>query len=365
MSIPPWSPVLAAALLCGCSNPDAARPAPMVVAAPVTAERQGVTQLNGTIAARVDSAVAFRVPGQIAERLVVRGQVVRKGQPLVRLDPADVELSAREASEQAAAAERAVAAAQAVALRTTTDEKRQAGLVASGSLSPQAFDATRAAAELARADLSAAQARAAAARAVAARASNQRGYATLVAEADGIVTDLLAEPGEFVAAGQPILRLARAGSRDVVVLVPEGLRATLPREGQAVIVAGGQTFPARLRELSASADPRTRSFEARYALSGGEALLPGITVRLELGAATGGAAPLSVPLAAVLERGKGPGVWVIGPDRKVALRPVRLGAVIDDRVEVVAGLRTGETVVALGAHLLSNGQQVRVGSLPK
>jgi RND family efflux transporter MFP subunit len=357
--------VLAAALLVGCSESSPERPAPLVVAAPVTAAPQGGAQLNGTVAARLDSAVAFRVAGQLAERLVVRGEAVRKGQPLARLDLADVELSAREASEQAAAAERSVAAAQAVALRAGSDEKRQAGLVASGSLSPQAFDATRAAAELARAELAAAQARAAAARAAAGRAANQRGYGILLAEADGIVTDLFAEPGEVVSAGQPILRLARSGSRDVVVLVPEDLRATLPRAGRAVVVANGQTFPARLRELSASADPRTRSFEARYALSGGEALLPGMTVRLELGSADGTAAPVSVPLAAVLERGKGPGVWVIGRDRKVALRPVKLGAVIDDRVEVTAGLRAGETVVALGAHLLSNGQQVRVGSLPK
>lgn len=365
MSHLPWSPVLAAVLLIGCSESNPARPDPMVVAARVAVGPHGGGQLNGTVAARVDSAIAFRIPGQIAERLVVRGQAVRKGQPLVRLDPSDVALSAREASEQAAAAERAVAAAQAVALRATADENRQSGLVASGSLSPQAFDATRAAVELARADLAAAQARAAASRAAAGRAANQRGYATLLAEAEGIVTDLLAEPGEVVAAGQPVLRLARAGSRDVVVLVPEGLRATLPREGQAVIIASGQSLPARLRELSAAADPRTRSFEARYALSGGEALLPGMTARLEFRPASGAAGPVSVPLAAVIERGKGPGVWVIGKDRKVALRPVRLGAVTDDQVEVTAGLRAGETVVALGAHLLSNGQKVRIGGLPK
>jgi RND family efflux transporter MFP subunit len=360
------SPLLGAALLLGCSDTPPPRPDPMVVAATAgTAPGGDTVQLNGTVAARVDSAIAFRVAGQLAERLVLRGQAVRKGEALARLDVTDFALSAREAAEQAAAADRVVAAAQAVAGRATADERRQAGLVASGSLSAQAFDGTRAAGESARADLAAAQSRAAAARAAAGRAANQRGYATLFAEADGIVTDLLVEPGEVVAAGQPILRLARAGSRDVVVLVPEDLRARLPRTGAAMILATGERLPVRLRELGAAADPRTRSFEARYALSGGEALLPGMTANLDLRPDVGSEAPVSVPLAAVIERGHKPGVWVIGADRTVTLRAVRLGDVTDDRVRVTSGLRSGETVVALGAHLLADGQRVRIGSLPK
>lgn len=366
MSHPPFGRLIGLALLAGCSKAPPPRAEPVVVAAQVAALPDAMTlRLNGTVAARVDTAVAFRVSGLLAERLVLRGQVVRRGQPLARLDATDLALSAGEASAQAAAADRAVAAARAVAQRAEADAKRQAGLVASGSLSPQAFDATRATAESAQADLDAARARAAAARAAAGRARNQRSYATLVADADGIVTDLLAEQGQVVAAGQPILRLARAGSRDVVALVPEDMRARLPRDGLAVIVASGQTFPARLRELSASADPRTRSFEARFALSGGEALLPGMTARLELRPGAAAAGPVSIPLAAVIERGKGPGVWVIGRDSKVVLRPIQLGAVTDNRVEVTKGLRAGETVVALGAHLLSNGQKVRIGGLPE
>lgn len=358
--------LLGAALLAGCAAEEPPRRDPVVVAVAAQAAGAGqVLRLNGVVAARTEATIAFRVPGQLVDRPVLRGEVVRKGQLLARLDVADVELAAREAVAQSSAADRAVAAAAAAASRTAADAKREAGLVAAGALSAQAFDATRAAADAAQADLAAAQARAAAARAVAARAANQRGYATLFADADGIVTDLLAEPGEVVAVGEPVLRLARAGARDVVVAVPERLRATLPRAGQAVVTAAGVTLPVQLRELSGAADPRTRSFEARFAISGGTALPPGLTANLELRPAGPASPVVTVPLGAVIERGQGPGVWIIGRDRRVARRPVKLGAVVDGRVEVISGLRPGERVVAMGAHLLTSGQRVRIGGLPK
>ena len=239
-----------------------------------------------------------------------------------------------------------------------------AGWSNSGSLSAQAYDAAQAAADAAKAELAAAVARRDAARAAAARAGNQRRHATLVAESDGVVTDLLVAPGEVVAAGQPVLRFAPAGGREVVVTVPEMLRPGLPRQARARVLATGQTLPARLREVTGVADPRLRSFEARYALVGGGDLAPGLTATLLLPAGAGSDL-LRVPIGAIIDRGKGPGVWVIGGDRRVALRPVQLARIEDDWALLGTGLAAGERVVAAGAQLLAPGQRVRIGSLPR
>lgn len=358
--------LVSVAALAGCSSPEPAEQPQAVLAQTVAVDAQGAQQsLNGVVAANIEATLSFRVPGQITERFVKRGEFVRKGQPLARLDVSDYRLSADQARSQAEAAERDVQAAQILAARAISDDKRQAGLVASGSLSAQAYDATKAAAETAKANLAAAKARASAARLSAQQAANQSRYTTLVADGDGTVADFLAEPGQVVAAGQPVLTLARSGLRDIVVAVPETMRARLPQQGTVTVAATGENFEARLKEVTASADPVTRSFQARYTLSGSNALLPGVTATLYFQGASTGTQRILVPLGAVIDKGKGPSVWIIGRDMVLSLRQVRLGAVRDHTIEVVAGLKGGERIVAAGAHALNQGQKVRIGSLPR
>jgi RND family efflux transporter MFP subunit len=289
--------------------------------------------------------------------------MVRRGQPLLQLDAADLALSASEAAAQSAAAASAVTAARAAATRARSDEARQRGLVAAGSVSAQAYDAIRAAADAAQAELAAAEARATAAVAAAARAGNQRRYATLVADADGIVTDVLVEPGQQVQAGAPAVTLARAGGREIRVTVPEFTRGSLPRAGTVTVTAATRSFPATLVEVSAAADPVTRSFEARYALAGGDALLPGLTASIDL--AGNSSRAVAVPISAIIDRGRGPAVWIVGKDRRLMRRAVAIAAITDSQARIARGLAGGERIVIAGAHLLSAGQRVRIGSLPQ
>lgn len=363
-----WAGAVAGvALLSACGETAPGMPAPLVATIVVEAGGEASRQLTGEVRARVDSALGFRVGGQIVERVVQRGQQVRRGQLLARLDSADVALGAAEAGAQAVAAERAVAAARAAATRAVADEKRLAGLVGAGGISDQAFEQAKATADASTANLAAADARLAAARAAARRAANQQQYATLVADADGLVAELLAEPGQVVQPGEPIVRLARAGGRDAVVAVPEAMRRSLPRQATATLYGDTRRFAATLREISGAADPATRSFEARYALAGGEAVPPGSTVTLALGAGQSGtrAAMVAVPLGALIDRGRGANVWIVGRDNSVSLRPVQIAAIRDESALLAGGVRVGERVVALGAHMLSPGQRIRVGGLPQ
>lgn len=150
---------------------------------------------TGTIAARVESNLGFRVGGKVAERLVDAGQTVRRGQPLMRLDPTDLQLAAQ-------AQQQAVAAARAQAQQTAADEGRYRGLRGTGAVSKSAYSQIKAASDAAQAQLKSAQAQAQVAR-------NGSGYAQLLADADGIVMETLAEPGQVVAAGTR--RCARGG----------------------------------------------------------------------------------------------------------------------------------------------------------
>ncbi|PWW10659.1 efflux RND transporter periplasmic adaptor subunit [Mangrovibacter plantisponsor] len=304
---------------------------------------------TGVVAARIQSDLGFRVQGKILERLVDTGQTVKRGQPLMRLDPVDLRL-------QAQAQQQAVAAAKARARQTADDEARYRGLVTAGAVSASAYDQIKTAADTARADLSAAQAQANV-------AQNAMNYAVLVADSDGVVVETLAEPGQVVSAGQPVIRLARAGQREAVVQLPETLRPAIGSEAQASLYGSDeQPVSAKLRLLSDSTDPLTRTFEARYVLDGPLSGAPlGATVTIHIAEDKTSRSLLQVPLAAIFDAGKGPGVWCIsGTPARVTWRPVQIVSLGDNAANVTGSLKPGEQVVALGAHLLHDGETVRL-----
>lgn len=341
-----------ALIACGKAPPsDPRTEAPLVRVAIVQDAGAAARSFSGTVAARVQSDLGFRVAGKVQGRLVDAGQRVKRGQPLLRIDPVDLKLAAR-------AQQDAVAAAQARAQQAGEDEARYRDLRGTGAISASAYDQIKAAADAARAQLSAAQAQAEVAR-------NANRYTDLLADADGVVMETLVEPGQVVAAGQPVVRLAHAGRREAVIQLPETLRPQVGSVAQATLFGNAAvTVPATLRQLSESADRLTRTFEARYVLDGalGDAPL-GTTVSLRIadGTAAGTQAGLQVPLAALFDAGKGPGVWVIaGNPAKVRWRSVTVLGLDDDHATVAGKLARGERIVALGAHLLRDGEQVRV-----
>lgn len=326
---------------------------PLVRTASVERSADVARTFTGVVVARTQSDLGFRVSGKILERLVDTGQTVKRGQPLMRLDPVDLQLQARAQQE-------AVASAKARAKQTADDEARYRGLVAAGAVSASAYDQIKAAADSAKAQLSAAQAQADVAR-------NATGYAALLADADGVVMETLAEPGQVVSAGQPVVRLARAGQREAIVHLPETLRPAPGSTAQATLYGnGGSAVPARLRLLSEAADSTTRTFEARYVLEGALANAPlGSTITLGIAEGKTPEQVLQVPIAALHDPGNGSGVWVIsGEPAKVSWRPVEVLAIGDDAARVAGKLVSGEQVVALGAHLLRDGEEVRVAPAP-
>lgn len=344
----PWGLVA-----CGDQAPADPRTDPPVVrVATLAPARAGDRAFTGTVAARVQSDLGFRVGGKVLERLVETGQAVRRGQALMRLDPVDLKLAV-------VAQQEAVAAARARAQQTAEDEARYRDLKGTGAVSASAYDQAKAASDAARAQLRAAEAQADVAR-------NATRYAELLADVDGVVVDTLAEPGQVVSAGQPVVRLAQAGSREAVVQLPETLRPPVGAVAAASLYGReDEATPAKLRQLSGAADRLTRTFEARFQLEGALAAAPlgaTVTVRIPQGPSNV-SGQLSAPVGALLDKGNGTGVWVIsGEPAKVQWRPVVVHGVDDDTARISGRVQSGERVVALGAHLLTDGAAVRMAA---
>ncbi|KOX42662.1 RND transporter [Streptomyces purpurogeneiscleroticus] len=346
-----WMVGLTGLALAACSPAETAvsPEPPLVQIAEVVPSPGAVSRYTGVIRARTESNLGFRVGGKIFERLVDPGDRVRLGQPLMRLDRTDFTLALN-------AARASVDAARAQMIKAKADEERSRKLVSDGWTSKQTYDQNKGAADAAIAQFANAEAQAS-------QIENQAGYAELKADADGVVMEVPSYPGEVVAAGQTVVKLARDGAREAEVFIPEGSRRAAQGEASATLYSeDAATYPARLRELSATADPATRTYRARYILSGdGEAAPLGATVTLQLKAhAAVRTASVEVPLAALLDQGRGTAVWRYDVATET-VRPqmVQVARMGEERVEIVAGLNPGDRIVALGAHLLKADQKVR------
>jgi RND family efflux transporter MFP subunit len=312
-------------------------------------------EYTGVIHARTESDLGFRVPGKIIDKLVKAGDHVKRGQALMRLDPTDLRLAANAARD-------AVEAARAQNKRAIADELRQRGLVAIKAVSVQEYEQAKSAADATTAQLNSAVA-------YSRQLENQEGYAVLRAEADGVIMEIPADVGQVVGAGTVVIRLAHDGPREAVVNLPEGNEKMAKSTATASLYAdSGQTFPAKLRELSAMADPLTRTFQARYSLGGVGTNAPlgtTVTVHLDGDNAHGAEQQYEIPVGALYDGGTGTSVWVINPDTSSLSRRAVVVAKLGSETALVSkGLKPGERILALGAHLVKEGERVKILSGP-
>jgi RND family efflux transporter MFP subunit len=303
--------------------------------------------LVGTLRARVEADQGFRIGGKVAERLVQAGDRVKKGQVLARLDASDLSLQRETAEAELAAAKASERSAAAELGRVT--ELRQKGWSTEQILDRQRASLEEATGRRLRAEGSVELAR------------NAQSYAELKAEADGIVLAASAEPGQVVAAGQAIVRVARDGDREAQVAVPERDMEDLPkaRAEAALWTDPSHMHQALLRELSPNADPATRTFQARFSLPGLAPDAPlGMTVSVNLKPAEESRLA-RVPLSAIINEGKGAEVYVVSHDGELKRKAIEIRSLEARDALVAGGLSEGDQVVILGIHALKPGQRVR------
>jgi membrane fusion protein, multidrug efflux system len=294
-------------------------------------------EYGGEIRARHEPLLGFRIGGKIIERRVGIGMKVKAGDVLARLDSSD-------AVSQANAAE----AQYRLAL---SDAKRYRELRKSGFVSQAALDAKETALKSARAE--------------AALARNQTDYAVLRAGRDGVIQTVLADAGQVVEAGQAVMRLADLGENEAAFEIPEAQLSQF-HLGDAAEVRVGDLPPlkGRIRELSASADPASRTYPARVAFDDPtNKIALGMSARVLFRMPASDA--LLIPLSAIYQQGKQAAVWVVSGNHSVSLRPVSVSVYRDDGAIISGGLKAGERIVVAGVHRLSEGEIIQPVDSPQ
>lgn len=352
-SFPAGAMLIASALvLSACSKP-APQEEPIravkVVTVGVDNMRSGA-EFSGEVRARVESRLGFRVGGKMVRRQAELGRRVKAGDVLAQLDPQDLKLASEASRAQVAAAttNRDLAAADFKRFK----ELREQNFISGAEL------------ERREATLKAAQAQVDQAQAQASGQGNQASYANLVADVSGVVTSVDAEPGQVVAAGAPVVRIAQDGARDVVFTVPED-KVALIKTGSGVDVKVWATktiLKGVVREVAASADPVTRTFGVKVSLDVKDDLPLGTTVSVLPQAFDRSAMQvIKLPTSAFHQVGKASAVWVLDTaSMTVKLQPVQIATADGNEVVVGAGLLPGMLVVSAGVHVLSPGQKVTI-----
>jgi RND family efflux transporter MFP subunit len=304
---------------------------------------------TGDIRSRYEADLGFRLAGKVIERPVDVGAPVKKGDVLARIDAGDQRLGVESARS-------GVAAARAQLEQAKSDEARLRDLLEKGLTSRSAYAAQQTAVKTAESQVRQAQADLN-------LREQQVSYTTLRADKAGVITKVYAEVGAVLGAGQPVVTLAQPSELEVVFDVAES-QVALVKPGLSVQIAllsaRNKPFAGKVREVSPSADPTTRTYRVRTAIPYPPAGLElGMTavVMIETHQDEYG---LAIPATALHEKDREPAVWVVGKDDTVELRPVTVARYDSDMVWLTGGLAGGDRIVTAGVHKLMPGQKVRV-----
>jgi RND family efflux transporter MFP subunit len=321
-------------------------PRPALVAIVGKTSANNAMVLVGEVKSRFESNQGFRIKGKIIERKVDVGSAVKKGQVIARLDASDTNLgtAAAMADVRAAEANRALA---------HSEVERQRQLVDKKFISQSALDKYEA-------ELKTADARVNQAKAQAAVSGNQSRYTALVADRDGVVTQIRAEPGQVVDAGEMVVQVVDTKQIEVLIAVPESRMAGL-KVGDSVTVKlwadREKTYHGKVREIAPAASTTTRAFDVRVAINDADE-----TVKLGMTAGVRFAQiedeKIIIPNSALTQINGKPSVWVIDKDNIANPREVTAGQFTENGVTVNSGLQAGEMVAVAGVHSLIKGQKV-------
>lgn len=334
----------------GCSTQAAAPEPPRnaLVAHPQTADALNAEVYSGDVHARFESQLGFRVNGKIKTRYVDVGNHVDVGQVIADLDPLDLKL-------QVASNTATLNSARASREMVQADLNRYRALLDKHFISQTQFDAQAN-------SLKAAQAQVDQAQAALAVASNQAEYTSLRADHAGTITTINAEAGQVVTAGQSIATLARDGSYEVEIAVPEN-RIAAYQVGMPLAIESwadaGKPLAGHLREISPEADHATRTYRVRVSFDDNAAAPRlGQTARVYFADASSTAKTL-IPLSALYDVSGKPAVWVVdAKTHAVRLAPVSVGAYREQGVTLSDGVSAQDWIVIAGVHKLREGQAI-------
>lgn len=332
-------------LLVGCGNEEIQSPKPPLVKVQKVKLSNSAQEENysGVVRGRYETNLSFQVGGKIISRNVEAGSFVRAGDVLMTLDPKDIVEQSRSADAQVTSAKAQLQLAKANLDRYTELFKAEAIAAAVLDQYKTQYEAAQAAYD--------------AAIAQAQQSQNALDYTTLTANADGVISNVAAEVGQVVAAGQSVLTLVQTNEFEVVVSIPENKISAL-QIGQRVSItfwATNDNVSGTVREISPMADSASRTFTVKISLSDVRNIQLGMTANISMREVSPSA--IILPLSAIYQTGDAAQVWIVNGG-KVSLKKVEVTAFNDNNVQV-RGLKSGDVVVVAGVNKLRDGQEVR------
>jgi membrane fusion protein, multidrug efflux system len=302
---------------------------------------------SGEVRGRYETQLAFQVTGKIVKRNIDLGSVVKPGDTLMEIDPKDIQQVVNVGSAQVYAAESQLNLAE-------SNLNRYRQLYEQNAISRAQYEQYQNAYVAAAAGV-----RQASAQYV--QGTNQLSYSTLYAESAGVVSSINVEVGQVIGAGQTVITLVRDGEREVEINIPEN-RIEEVRKAQQIRVTfwalSNVSIEGKLREISPMADKISRTYKVRVSLvNPPQDIKLGMTATVNM-ANSNNPKTVYIPLSAIYQTSDAPDVWVIN-NGVVNLKPVKIGAFADGKVQVLDGLQEGEVIVTAGVHKLREGQKVR------
>ena len=318
---------------------------PFVMVTQPKTTHQELRSYAGEVQARQQTALAFRVGGQIIERYVDVGDRVKVGQVLAKLDVKDAQLQLNASQAQ-------LENAQSAAKNAEQELKRYQELLPINAVSRSQYDVVENQYKAAISSLKQAQANYNVSR-------NQTSYNQLIANKGGVITEREIEVGQVVAAGQVAYKLAIDGDREVVIGVPEQAISQIKVGQNAWVTLWSKPqdkFAAYVREISPAAD-QSRTFSVKVALKEAQSAIQlGQSARVFFSDQTDDV--INVPLSSLSATDQQAFVWVVNADQSIRKAAVKVGAYSRDSVAILSGLNPTDWVVVGGVHLLREKQKI-------
>lgn len=351
--LPFIAPLVFIFLLTGCGEKDthkAAPPRPVRYVVIRTLSSLPVDVRTGEIRAHDETLLAFRLSGRMVSRLVDIGDHVHAGQVLATLEN---QTGTNELASASADVESAKAAEQVALLNLNRMQK----LLPSGAIARTQLDT-------AHADWQSAASRLKSSMAALRNAQDNLAWTKLTAPADGVITRVSVSAGQVVSAGQTVFTLATSEARDVVFDIADPQQLSAPDAKERVFQVALLSNPAIkttgiLRDISPQADPQTRTWQVRVALSDQPAMALGASATIEIPSST--LPGYRIPASALSRTGDKPAIFVIGNNGEAQLREVTLSGYSAASAFVSSGLHPGDKVITAGVTKLRDGEKIIPG----
>ena len=314
--------------------------------------------LPGSLQAYEESPIYARTSGYLVRWYKDIGSRITKGELLAKIDTPEVD---QELNQTKAARQQIVA--QMELAKISAD--RWENLRKTDSVSAQEADQQTSAYKQAQANLAAADANVR-------RLEQLEGFKDVYAPFSGVLTRRNVDPGALInagagAAGRELFDLARVDPLRVYTSVPQAYAPFIKVGAKTAITLQefpGQKFFGTVARTAQSIDPATRTLLTEVDVPNTDGrLLPGSLGEVHFAVGTG-VNKVTIPVNAMLFRAEGPRVAVVGPDKKVQLRPINIGRDYGATLEVLGGVSPTDQVVINPADSLEDGQQVNVAQPP-